>query len=119
MKDWNWILDDLIVCHEINFDRYLGSGESVELHSFCDSSMRGYDCRVYVRTVEKNVGVKASLVASQSRIAPISKPTIPKLELKAAVLLSKCIHNVVEVLSSSYCIKEVHLNSDSTITLCW
>ena len=99
--------------------RFYGNGDNVETHGFCDASLKGFGCCVYVRFVDQNGDVCVSLVTSQSRSSPISKPTIPKLELQAAVLLSKCVHNVVEVLSSSYSIGPVHLYSDSTITLSW
>ena len=57
-----------------------------------------------------------SLVTVQSRVSPISRPTIPRLELQAAVL-SKCIKNVTESLSIN--VDSTYLWSDSTIALCW
>ena len=119
LSDWNMILEDLMICYEIKLPRFHGCTKSVELHGFCDASLTGFGCCIYVRFVDENGEVKVSFVTSQSRISPISKPTIPKLELQAAVLLSKCVHNIVEVLSSSYVINWVHLYSDSTITLSW
>lgn len=119
LKDWNLILEDLIACHEIRLPCFYGCGSLVQLHGFCDASLTGFGCCIYVRFLDQNGDVKVSLVTSQSRISPISKPTIPKLELQAAVLLSKCMRNVFEVLSSSFFIHSVHLYSDSTITLSW
>ena len=119
LKNWTLILNDLQKFHEVRLPRFYGNGDNVEIHGFCDASLEGFGCCVYVRFVDQNGDVCVSLVTSQSRISPISKPTIPKLELQAAVILSKCVHNVVEVLSSSYFIGPVHLYSDSTITLSW
>ena len=56
---------------------------STELHVFADASESGYGVCIYLRFVN-NYKVEYKLVTSRSRVAPIKKVTIPKLELSAA-----------------------------------
>ena len=68
--------------------------ERVEVHTFVDASDAAFAAAVYVRTVHPDDRVKVTLALSKSRLSPIRKMTIPKLELKAAVqgvLLSKVV----------------------------
>lgn len=57
------------------------------------------------------------MLASKSRIAPIKTLTIPRLELCAAVLLSKLMKSVIEALNLNNLPK--YCWSDSMITLQW
>ena len=46
---------------------------TIELHGFCDASMKAYGCCVYLRFVHSSKFVKVVLVTSKSRIAPLHK----------------------------------------------
>ncbi|GFQ66129.1 uncharacterized protein TNCT_432341 [Trichonephila clavata] len=60
--------------------------ESVALHSFSDSSKRGYGCVIYLRIVCKNGTIGTSFVASKSRLSPLKAVSLPRLELLGALL---------------------------------
>ena len=64
---------------------------TIELHGFCDASMKAYVCCVYLRFVHSSKFVKVVLVTSKSRIAPLHKQSIPKLELLSCLLLVRLI----------------------------
>jgi len=60
-----------------------------QLHGFCDASLQAYAAIVYVRSVHQNGHIEVTIVASKTRVSPMKKPTIPRLELLGAVLLSR------------------------------
>ena len=65
---------------------------TIELHGFYDASMKAYGCYVYLRFVHRFKFVEVVLVTSKSRIAPLHKQSIPKLELSSCLLLVRLIN---------------------------
>ena len=55
--------------------------ETVTLHTFTDASRDAYAAVTYVRYQYKGGAVSTSLVASKTRVAPLSATSIPRLEL--------------------------------------
>ena len=58
-------------------------------HHFSDAACDGYGQVSYIRYVNTDGRVHCMLVMAKSRVAPIKRPTIPRLELTAAVLSVK------------------------------
>ncbi|XP_033251629.1 uncharacterized protein LOC117190672 [Drosophila miranda] len=52
---------------------------SIQIHGFCDASIRAYGCCVYVRTENSLGQVTVKLFTSKSRVAPVKKQSLPKL----------------------------------------
>ena len=90
---------------------------SVQLHGFCDASQVAFAGAVYLRTTYTDTTVSTTLVMAKARVAPVKPTTIPKLELCAAVLLSKLLALVRVELNIE--LHDVYAWSDSTITLGW
>ncbi|XP_071501973.1 uncharacterized protein [Diadema antillarum] len=57
-----------------------------ELHHFSDASERGYGVVSYLRTADSRGNARCNIVMARSRLAPMKKVTIPRLELIAATL---------------------------------
>ncbi|XP_035229906.1 uncharacterized protein LOC118201850 [Stegodyphus dumicola] len=57
------------------------------------------------------------LISSKSRVAPLKSLTIPRLELCAAVLLSKLVKKILIALTLE--VTQVYLWTDSMIVLAW
>ena len=95
-----------------------GDAIDVQLHDFCDASEKGYGTCIYLRSTDKQGRHYAPLVCSKSRVAPIQKLTIPRLELCGALLLSHLYEATFSALKHIELIQTVFW-SDSTITLHW
>ena len=88
---------------DIKFLRCLqptGKIKQEELHTFADASATGYGAATYLLTKYGSGEVIVNLAMSKSRVMPIKADTIPRLELKAAVLgvdLWKVVSKALEV----------------------
>ena len=88
-----------------------------QLHGFCDASELAYAGVVYFRMVDTTGHIHTSLIIAKTKVAPIKRLSIPRLELCGAHLLSQLLHHCQMVfnLSSS----DVFAWTDSTIVLNW
>ncbi|XP_062538579.1 uncharacterized protein LOC134206860 [Armigeres subalbatus] len=90
--------------------------KTLELHVFVDASGSAYACAAYFR-LETGNQVQVALVIAKTKVTPIKTLSIPRLELKAAVL---GVH-LVEAIQNHH---KLHITrkilwSDSTTVLAW
>ena len=90
---------------------------AVDLHGFSDASERVYAGVVYIRMIDSDGNIHISLVTSKTKVAPIKRLTIPRLELCGAHLLARLLHHVQQTFSLP--LNCVHAWTDSTIVLNW
>ena len=88
-----------------------------ELHGFADASIKACGAVVYLRTTYSNHPPTVALVTAKTKVAKKDPPTIPKLELCAALLLTKLLNNVSATLNIS--IDHTTAWTDSSIVLAW
>ena len=90
---------------------------SQEIHGFSDASQKAYGAVVYCRTTYADHPPVIALVTAKTKVAKLKPPTVPRLELDGAVLLTKLIKNVSSILgiSQNHC----HAWTDSAIVLAW
>ena len=90
---------------------------SAQLHGFSDASEKAYSGVVYLRLEDSNGAVYTSLVISKTRVAPIKRQTIPRLELCGALTLAHLLAHSKSVLEMP--MDSIHAWTDSTIVLSW
>lgn len=61
------------------------------LHGFSDVFENPIAATVYMRTVYQDGDIEVCLVASKTKVSPLKKQSIPRLELLGACMLSKLV----------------------------
>lgn len=89
---------------------------SIQLHGFSDASEDAYSGVVYFRAQDRHGDVYISLVISKTKVAPIKRLTIPRLELCGAKLLAQLLHHTQALRIPT---ESVFAWTDSTIVLSW
>ncbi|UYV64449.1 hypothetical protein LAZ67_3000757 [Cordylochernes scorpioides] len=90
--------------------------EKTTLHIFCDASQFAYATCIFLR-IEKEDRVDIQLIQARTRVAPLKKLTIPRLELLACLIGARLAANVIQDLE----FEEIprFYWTDSTNALCW
>ena len=92
----------------------------LELHGYGDASELGYGCVVYLR-LQTEDGFQTAFVAAKSRVSPVQKLSLPRLELMSCMLTARLVDSIVgflELEHSSIVFSKV-LWTDSMVALQW
>lgn len=88
------------------------------LYGFCDASSTAYAAVVYIK-IETHCGNAVNFVASKTKVSPVDKLTIPRLELLSALLLANLVMTVFNALDPVIQISTVMCFTDSKVSLYW
>lgn len=91
--------------------------KSIQAHGFCDASETAFAAVVYLRVEDVHGSIHPSLVMSKTRVAPLKRLTIPRLELCGASLLARVLSRVIRILNVPLC--DTYAWTDSTVVLSW
>lgn len=118
---WSQFQQELPSLSSLTIPRHLWPGQDTTstLVGFADASCKGYAAVVYLRTVDKQNNTHVSLVMAKAKVSPMKLLSIPRLELLAAVLLSKLLKFVVDIYNPRYAIESIYAFSDSQVVLSW
>ena len=119
LTKWRNILSQLHCLNSVQVPRCYFGGDPCttrQLHGFCDASDRAFAAVVYLRSVYGNNCVKTVLIASKTRVPPVKKQSIPRLELLGAVTLSQLMATIMASLPEPV---PTFYWTDSTATLHW
>ena len=119
-SNWLTIREDLQGLARLSTPRWFNTFSSsiVELHGFSDASQLAMAAVIYLTVTSPSTAHKVStLVCSKTKVAPLKKLTIPRLELTAALMLAKLMKYVQATLQLN--IATIHLWTDSQVTLTW
>ncbi|XP_069363429.1 uncharacterized protein [Maniola hyperantus] len=119
---WLNFLNQLEALSNVSIPRHVLTGVNnvIHLHGFSDASEKAYSACVYLRYIDELGKVHIFLLLGKTRVASL-KPrlTIPRLELMAALLLSKLIDKIVHLYSGRINFENIYAWSDSSIVLAW
>lgn len=98
--EWKSWKEELKYLHELQIPRcpFAESDEvtEVELHGFCDASMKAYGAAVYLRCKDVSDKVQTHLMLSKSKVALTKRVSLPRLELLGALILSRIMKTIQE-----------------------
>lgn len=120
LHTWKSFLEELPHVKNVHLPRCLipNSYSFTQLVGFADASEKGYGCVVYLRVETTDGPISVNLIKAKSKVSPLKTVSIPRLELNAALLLSKVLNKLSNFklksgISSTFCF------SDSKNVLCW
>ncbi|XP_044595862.1 uncharacterized protein LOC123272906 [Cotesia glomerata] len=118
-NEWLIFINSMTEIESLVFPRWIGyaKNQSIQIHGFSDASQHALAAAVYIKTTDSNGQSRTALLSSKTKVAPLKRLTIPRLELSAAVLLVKLITNLMRTLVSSDV--QIHLWTDSSIVYTW
>ncbi|XP_070068053.1 uncharacterized protein [Drosophila takahashii] len=116
---WSKCLESFQTVSILSIPRYCLQHKmrSLQLHGFCDTSIRAYGCCVYLRSETSTGDVAVQLLTGKSRVAPVKKKSLPKLELCGAHLLGQLYAKLKPLLADRKF--SVYFWTDSQIVLHW
>lgn len=117
---WEEFHQQLIELNQLSITRWLGTtraDNSIQIHGFSDASLLAMAAAVYIRSSVSEKEFVVRLMCSKTRVAPLKRLTIPRLELTAALLLAKLVARVLKTLDISNA--PVFLWTDSSVALTW
>ena len=119
LKRWEQVIEAVEEFKGVQIPRFYGvlSDESVFLVGFCDASEDAYACCIYA--VSQNEDNNSSLILSKTRVSPLKKQTIPRLELLGALILSRAMKRVLEIFDGVMKVEKVFCLTDAEVVLNW
>ena len=122
LKQWSTIRLDSSSLSDLQVNRCIamnGNGSDIKYHliCFCDASKDAYAAGVYLLQTSREQVSKSDLIFSKTRLAPIKKMTIPRLELMAVLIGVRCLRFTKEQLKIH--IENMYLQTDAQCVLWW
>ena len=90
---------------------------STQLHGFSDASEDAYGGVVFLRVEDSRKKVHTTLVISKTKVSPIKRLSIPRLELCGAQVLTRLLCHAKQILNVP--VDSVFAWTDSTVVLGW
>lgn len=120
-KKWQNFVTDAQVLSSIQIPRTLHFSDpcSLELHGFSDASECGFAAVLYCRCELSNGDVIIRQILAKTRVAPLKKVTLPRLELCAAHLLAQVAAYCLSVFKDKLDLNHTYLWCDSSVALTW
>ncbi|XP_046394969.1 uncharacterized protein LOC124162471 [Ischnura elegans] len=89
LQQWQHWFTQLHKIDEIFIDRLAvakGSLRDLQIHGFSDASEKAYGACIYIRSTNERGQTRVKLLCAKSRVAPVKRVSLPRLELCAALV---------------------------------
>jgi len=119
-EQWQGLQRNLHSIQSIQIDRLVISKhklKEMELHGFSDAGEGACGACIYIRSVDVLGNITTRLLCSKSRVAPLKRLSLPRLELCGALLLADMYQTSLRALKTTF--NKVRLWTDSVIVLAW
>ena len=93
--------------------------KNINMHGFCDASKNGYAAVIYITGHTSKKELIGNFVIAKTKVSPIKKVSIPRMELLACMLLSQLVEKVKNSISDDLKFKRVTCWSDSLDSVHW
>lgn len=119
---WNQWFSEILELSKLQIPRRYSSFplldcQRLELHAFGDASELAYTAAVYLRALSNDRRISTCLVMSKTRVAPLKKLTLPRIELMTAVITARLCTYVKKQLDCA--IDRTVCWTDNSATLHW
>ncbi|KAJ0169568.1 hypothetical protein K1T71_014753 [Dendrolimus kikuchii] len=113
LQEWKGYRKDMKNLVDFHIPRWISQkeGNLIELHGFSDASNIAYAAVVYSRIIDSNGVIHTNLLTAKSKLS------VPRLELCGAVLVSKLLIEIAEVMNVPKA--NIHAWTDSSVVLAW
>ncbi|XP_055589930.1 uncharacterized protein LOC129742106 [Uranotaenia lowii] len=118
-QKWKKFYSELCLLPQLRISRFafISKFTAVQIHCFADASELAYGACIYVRTIDAVGRVHVELLSAKSRVAPLKRLTLPRLELCAAKEAAELFTKISKALMLDNA--KSFFWSDSTIVLHW
>ena len=107
-----------IAIPRLYLDAVEGDISSYLLCGYRDASLTAYATVVYLE-IQTSEGYYLRFVVAKTRVAPLKKQSIPRVELLSALLLSRLMEAMKSSLTPELVISSYHCFTDSRVALAW
>jgi len=117
LVEWESLTSDLQQFKPIEIPRYYtqaqdGAVNSYSLQGYCDASQRTYAAVVYLQ-VETEDTTLSQFLCSKTRVAPVTKVTIPRLQRLSALCLARLVSTVRRALAAEIPLSALACHTDA------
>ena len=119
-NEWIQLFGEMEGLNHVTFGRCINPPKAVGSPTLCifsDASEDAFGACAYARWQLENSEYDTQFIAAKSRVAPLKKLSVPRLELQAAVLATRLYKTIQK--ESRLMFEKAILLSDSMITLAW
>ena len=122
-NEWTAMMSELTKVHLIAVPRYYfgiiqSKPTKIELFGFCDASSIAFAALVYAKITSCGQS-SIQLVCSKTRVAPLAKHSIPRLELLSCLILARLISTVQKSFSPLFNVDIMQCWTDSLAAKYW